>query len=200
MLMMIIDSTLGCPPDWHKSGEQCYQRNETFLNWAQAQQECAKNGANLAALLSNVGEHLQTLHIFSGAWIGLNSNNYKINPRQFDNLDGSQVSYTPWLFQIARPGGPNSETAHCVAALRSDPGLATELNIGQYPCEETRPYVCMTPLKTVDLNPLDCIKPPEDEGCRRWGFGHRDSCFYMGNDPASVAGLREEFTFEEARR
>ncbi|OQV11956.1 C-type mannose receptor 2 [Hypsibius exemplaris] len=193
--------TYGCPAGWTKFNENCFQRNENYLNWTEARDGCKSVSAELAHVYSEA-HHQSILHLLNGAWIGLNSLGQPMNPREFVYENGRPVRYTPWLFQVSRPDAPlSSRDTNCVAALGLDPAqLDQSLTLGQYSCGEVRPFVCLMPLQAIEIDPATCIKPPQDHGCQRWGHGHKGACFYMGQDPASPLGMREEFSFDNAQR
>ncbi|XP_055351238.1 uncharacterized protein LOC129597631 [Paramacrobiotus metropolitanus] len=185
-----FDFTYGCPKGWHHQGTSCFRRNVTAVSWTVASETCRKEQAHLAAIASQT-QLQQMKEMLRDAWIGLNSRAQPVDPRIYRNDDGSPVLYTPWNDQIARPGKPNPTDVDCVAV--------TGTTIDSYSCGTQRPFVCMLPEVKTELLPPECITPPHDTGCRRWGYGYKESCLYMGNDASNPSGQREPLTFEDAR-
>ncbi|OQV13092.1 C-type mannose receptor 2 [Hypsibius exemplaris] len=191
-----MNVTLGCPGNWTQVDDFCYYRNAVVSTWGDARSYCQSHGSKLAKLLS-AGQMSAIKAVTGDGWIGLNSLERPGGvtedgrSRQFFNDDGSRVLYTPWLNQIAHPNAAQKDF-NCVAVSRS--------GIVAYDCNEKKTSTCMLPLIPLENLPSECMLPPHDPGCRKWGVAWRGSCLYMGNEPGAPLGLRKYVNFEEAER
>ncbi|XP_055351240.1 macrophage mannose receptor 1-like [Paramacrobiotus metropolitanus] len=183
-----MNFTMGCKPGWQRSGDHCYHHYRNQTDWFTAFQHCRTFGNKFRlAELHNQANFDEVGAFLNGGWIGMDSVEKPQSPRQFIYLHNRQVpNYTPWESQLSRPAyGEN-----CVAM--SGKGLVA------YNCGEIKSYTCMTEVTPVELDPNECLKPVQDHGCRRWGYGRGHKCYYMGND-ASHFGTRELVNFQQAR-
>ena len=187
---MSLDETMGCRPGWQENGGHCFLRNQTDLRtWDEARKACSAFGPehSLAEIQSSAQQQA-IAHQLADAWIGLHSTEHPSDPRQFGFVrDGSKPLYTPWSSQLPRP--INNE--NCVAATRT--------HIAAYNCAEVKPFVCMTGLTALGMDPNDSVKPPQDYGCQLWGYGYKEKCYYMGVNSGSYFGTRRLVTFDAAR-
>lgn len=69
-----------------------------------------------------------------------------------------------------------------------------------YNCAEKRASVCGARLSSVDRAAVTAIPIPQSDGCKPWGFGLHDRCYYFGEDPISAYGSRPVNTYDAARQ
>ncbi|XP_032437382.1 lactose-binding lectin l-2-like [Xiphophorus hellerii] len=97
----------GCPPFWYSFNGRCYKYVATLMTWADAEQHCVNQGANLVSIHSLAEENFVKMLIRNfdpaqGAnWIGL-SDIHK-NGRYFWS-DGSRYNFMFW-----NAGEPNNK-------------------------------------------------------------------------------------------
>ncbi|XP_043993984.1 ladderlectin-like [Gambusia affinis] len=100
----------GCPPFWFSFNGRCYKYVSTLMTWADAEQYCVTQGANLVSIHSRAEENFVKLlirnfdHAEGVNWIGL-SDIHK-DGRYFWS-DGSRFNFKLWnAKEPNNSGGP----------------------------------------------------------------------------------------------
>ncbi|XP_044040263.1 lithostathine-1-beta-like isoform X2 [Siniperca chuatsi] len=129
------DSNIYCPHGWSRFGKRCFIFIDSPKTWAEAENYCLFEGANLASIHSDEENHfIQDLtrgdsHDFPETWIG----GYDaIHDSFWMWSDGSKFNYENWYKEYEM-----EKTEDC---LEMNHGF--ELKWNSDSCNETHPSVC----------------------------------------------------------
>ncbi|XP_046708379.1 lactose-binding lectin l-2-like [Silurus meridionalis] len=125
-----------CPLGWVKFNTRCYSYHGVSMDWASAENQCLKLGANLLSVHSENDYQLAKALIRAydpvqnPTWLGL-SNCQKRNSWFWN--DGTKLSFTKW-----NQNEPNFNNRECCAHMNWE----RQKDWNDIPCDNSYPFVC----------------------------------------------------------
>nr|AAY60837.1 type II antifreeze protein [Clupea harengus] len=127
-----------CPTDWKMFNGRCFLFNPLQLHWADAQESCMKEGANLASIHS-LEESTFVKELTSAdlipSWIG--GTDCQISTRWFW-MDSTGMDYADWC-----AAQPDTTLTEC--CIQMNVGIGKCWN--DTPCTHLHSSICAKPLK-----------------------------------------------------